>query len=157
MYNSIAGLLFYSAGVELKEHQFNKVVLYVAVIVFGVIYIMMPSRVDFQHTRLVEGSVLLWPFASCAGIIIINNVAKNNCCETCWLNRLLAYVGKNSMPFYVTHILVGNVAFIIMKVSGSINNMDGWSLFAVYAGVLFISLPMIGKLFRTKYGLKLIR
>lgn len=157
MYNLMAGLLFYSAGVELKEYQFNKVVLYVAVIVFGAIYIMMPSRVDFQHTRLIEGSALLWPFASCAGIIIVNNVAKKTCCETCWMNRLLAYVGKNSMPFYVTHILIGNVAFIIMKVSGFINMVGGWSLFAVYAGVLLISLPLIGILFRTEYGLKLIR
>lgn len=156
LYNSIAGLLFYSAGVELKTHQFDKTVFYISLLLFVAVFAIFPSRVDFQHTRLVEGSVFLWPFAACAGIIVVNNLAQKLYNEATLINKILSYIGKNSITFYVTHFIVGNIVFIIMSGLGTIPS-NGWVLFAVYSGVMTVSLPLFDKLLRTEYGVKLIR
>ena len=156
LYNTVAGLLFYSAGIELKKRQFDSVVLFVAAIFFLAVLALIPSRVDFQHTRVVEGSAFIWPFAACSGIIVVNNLAKILYNEKWLIIRLLSYVGRNSITFYVTHFIVGNIAFIIMNVFGILPS-NSWTLFTVYVGVMIVSLPLLDKLLRTEYGMKLIR
>lgn len=149
LYNTVLGLLFYTSGIELRYIQYKKPVLIISVLVFITILFLYPSRIDFYHVTIIEGSAALWVVSSLAGIFIINYLGCilsvfHNCCI-----GILEYIGKNSMTFYVSHFIVGNVVAFVIKMTNIIPE-NNWVLFGIYSLSLIITLPLICRLFQNE-------
>ena len=102
LFNIIAGTFFYSFGYLLRERQYSKYVILLAIIVYSSILYFNFSSLDFRANDLREGSYLLYlPFALSA-IVIINYLAK----ITLSLKSaplILQFVGRNSMLIFAIH------------------------------------------------------
>ena len=101
--NICSGLLFYILGFKLKENQYKKEVLFIAIVILAIIATTKPSIVTMYGNTLVydSGIYLLWyPFCF-AGIIVFNNLIKH-------VGVFLEHYhfddfGRNSMIYYVLH------------------------------------------------------
>lgn len=127
-YNSLVGLFFYALGVEMRENQYNNKVLAVSALLFVALSIHMPSRVSFYHTKLIEGNALLWIISSSAGIFLFNGIANRISNYANIPCRVLTYIGKNSMIFFVSHFIVGNVFYIVLAYMNLLP-VNSWLLF----------------------------
>lgn len=110
LYNTFLGLTFFSIGALLKESQNHKILFCTSVIVYLLLLLSNPSRVDFFHSKLIEGNVAMWMIQSLCGIFIINNLSKKCLAYT----GFLQYVGKNAMVYLVTHFVIANVTRLLV-------------------------------------------
>lgn len=110
LYNTFLGVTFFSIGALLKEWQYHKIIFCTSVIVYLLLLLSNPSRVDFFHSKLIEGNVAMWMIQSLCGIFIINNVSKKCLAYT----RFLQYVGLNSMVYLVIHFVIANVTRLLV-------------------------------------------
>lgn len=143
LYNTLVGLLFYSAGAWLKQRQFERRVMFVSLGIHLVIVIFFFSFVDMFPNELQDGYYSLWIVSSITGCIVINNLFRY-CCKA---NNfpLLQYVGENSMTFFLVHFWVLNVASSLFSKMG-FDNSYLRLLFLLIACVF--SLPIVNGLLR---------
>lgn len=95
--NILLGLFFYSIGYiynyyNLRIIKWN----WLVIIVFISIFLLYPSNVDFRINMANKGSYLLWCLYSICGCILSVNLFT-------YRIKLIEYIGKNSMSFYVWH------------------------------------------------------
>lgn len=147
--NSIAGLLFYVIGVEMRDEQYNKKIFSLSALIFISILFYMPSRISFYHLRLIEGSVFLWIIASISGIILVNNLANILFKRYSERKTLLMYIGENSMFFYVSHFIIGNIIYVLLKYF-KMTPENNYLMFGIYLFAFILFLPIGSKLFKCK-------
>lgn len=145
--NSIGGLFFYSFGVEMKDRQYSKKVVVLSLITFIVILICIPSRVALFHLKLIEGSPFLWIIAAVAGIIIVNNIGAKMSGSKFVLCNVLTYIGQNSMIFFVSHFIIGNMVNFFLK-EMNIHIESRWGLASIYAFSFIIIIPILTRVFQ---------
>lgn len=107
--NVSMGIALYSLGYMLRDIQYAKKVFGVAFATFIAIMLIEPSHIDLRTNTLNEnGYYILALLFSICGCITVNNIFKH-------IQHLpvLTYIGKNSMDFYVMHMLVLGVITIL--------------------------------------------
>ena len=123
--NVALGISMYSLGFMWKESQFTASSMSIATIIYISIMLIHPSHIDLRTNVLYGNGIFLLAIAfSISGCIVINNFFKH-------IPKIpiLHYIGKESMVFYVTHMLIiellplkhwnisGEIAFAIMCIS----------------------------------------
>lgn len=99
--NGALGLACYAFGDIMRTRQYSKAVFGVCFLVWLSVMLFAPSHIDLRTNCLSEGGNYLCALAfSLSGCIVVNNVFRH-------LRDipLLGYVGRDSMPFYVMHML----------------------------------------------------
>lgn len=126
------GMSAYALGYMLKEKQFGKKVLVASLIVYLGIMIMLPSYLDFRSNALNEnGNYILAVLFGLSGCVVFNNLFKR-----LPHMKILQFMGKNSMEYYVTHWIILNVCSLAL---GCMCSCGGVALFIVMiAACLFI-------------------
>lgn len=102
---TITGLFFYASGYYLREHQFTKKVLVVALLIVFLNVIIEPSFVHLRSNRLEMGSYVLWMLSSVSAAVAINYLFR-------WLPFkifLLSCIGRMSLIILVTHWIILNM------------------------------------------------
>lgn len=115
LYNTLLGVMFFSLGVYLNERQYQKRVYWVSILLYSILLIAYPSRVDFFHSRLIEGNVMLWILESLCGIVVINNISREYFTR---FTTILQYIGINSMIYLVLHFVIANVVRLFVEPLG---------------------------------------
>ncbi|MBP5515593.1 MAG: acyltransferase family protein [Bacteroidales bacterium] len=136
IYNISLGLLFYSLGLLLKDHQYNRTITITCLVIYFGLYFF-HTDIDFQY-GLFKPFVIAIPWAL-AGCILTNTLFKT-------FPRLcvapLSFFGRYAMEFYCTHIII---LYAIRKIVDSIDcPLSGVFtisfLFAVYIVIFAIIL-----------------
>ena len=126
--NVAIGISMYSLGYLWKEKQFTVKLAFVAVLIYISVMLFRPSHIDLRTNALYGNGIYFLAIAfSLAGCIVINNFFHH-------LPKIpvIHYVGRESMVFYVTHMLIlelvtmipferygvsGGYVFVIMCIS----------------------------------------
>jgi len=111
--NIPAGLMFFSAGFVMKERQYHKKVILACILIYLSMFLFGWSLVDMRGNCLARGCYVHWIFTSIAGIILFTNILKRT--ENLAAFRLLSYLGKNSIHYYVTHWMVLTLVMIVYR------------------------------------------
>ena len=107
--NVALGISMYSLGYIWKERQFSAKLAIFAVVIYIIIMLLDPSHIDLRTNALYGNGIYILAIAfSLAGCIVINNVFHH-------LPKIpiINYVGRESMAFYVTHMLVLELLMMI--------------------------------------------
>lgn len=136
------GGFFFAMGRLCHKIQYEKIIFYLSLIVFGTITILCFSSVTMRRNVLENGNYMLWFVSSLSGIIVINNVF--NKISECWLNKLQLYkIGIKTMFVYVTHILLMYPMSFVIETIGVI---DPRTKVLIYIIWLSVTLPLVQKL-----------
>ena len=123
--NIFLGLASYCFGHMMKDSQYHHVYFILSIMLFTLILIVHPSTIDFRLNEIQNGYYLIAVLFSLSGCIIVNNIFKRVSCRL----KILEWIGKHSMDFYVLHwiiLLACNITFSFV----------GWKMFAT---MLFLS------------------
>ena len=107
--NVSIGISLYTLGYLWKEKQFYKKYASMAIILYLGIMMICPSHIDLRTNTLYGNSIyILAILFSISGCIVINNFFR-------YLPKLkfINYIGKNSMLYYVTHMLILELVMLI--------------------------------------------
>lgn len=118
--NFCFGLAMYSLGLLMRDRQYTKPVLVLAVIVY-LVQFFFPSAISMKEDQTTGPFPLAFAY-SLAGIIVFDNIFRR------FLNKsipVLTHVGRNSMIYYVTHYVFLSVVFSIIDT----RTMNTWLLF----------------------------
>ena len=152
--NICSGFLFYISGFKLKENQYEKKVLFVAIIVLTIIALARPSIVTMYGNTLVydDGIYLLWYPFCLAGIVVFNNLIK---CIGVFLEHFhFDDFGRNSMIYYVLH---WPLAFLICPIYNKcVDSPNNYELMLYLCMACFALLPLLTRIFNIKVMSKLI-
>lgn len=146
--NFFSGLCFFLLGYWLKTLEQNNIVFISSLIIYGLVCCAcFLGIIEFPYlymhaNKMTCGNYLLYYPTALAGIIVINNLFRLLCKRVRF--RILGFIGRNSMYFYVTHwILFTIVAFI----SKSLLYLESHRLvFLFLLGSSIVFLPLIGRL-----------
>lgn len=112
--NTFTGTMFYGIGYILQTKQYGIIQSLVAVCLFGFINIFCYTYVGIRKNILIEGYYVLWPIFATSGIILLNNLCL--CMEKVSRKhdkykyiRLLSFLGRHTMPIYVSHWPIINI------------------------------------------------
>ena len=132
-----AGLLFYLMGYNLKEVQYNKVIVFLSFTIYLFAGLCGWIIVDMHWNLSNRGSYYLWIPTSLAGIILINNIFSHLPINV----SILDWIGKNAMCFFVTHWLIIELVLFVFKDLLAVTNM--WILFFMLITFEIILLPLV--------------
>lgn len=133
--NISIGLSLFSLGHLLRNLQYNRTVLTVAILCL-VIHFLYPSSIDMRANVCERGFYLPAVLSGIAGCIVLNNISR-------WVLdreiRVLTYVGRNSMIFYLSHypavvILLSYTKEYMMQFSSGIQ----YCLLSAYLLLVFV-------------------
>ncbi len=134
--NMFHGLAFYTLGVWLKEKQFQRWVLVVALLLFVVKFFFF-AFMDFRGNDPNGSHYFLCVIYELSGCIVANNVFRNIA------NRqipLLSHIGRNSMVYYLVHYPVMSFAFLFLNPFPHVSSFIRYILMSVIlAAVLIVS------------------
>jgi len=156
--NICSGLCFFFLGYWLRDKERNKKLFIVSTaFYFMVVFAHSVGWIShfpylYMHAnKMYYGNYILFFPMALAGIVMTNNIFWNLCNHVKF--RILEYVGRNSMNFYVTHwILLIFVAFIAKSIFHVESHSTQLAIFIV-ANIVF--LPMISIFIdslKTKYS-----
>ena len=146
--NICSGLLFYILGFKLREIQYKKNILFIAIVILAIITLTRPSIVTmYGNILLYNGGIyLLWYPFCLAGIIVFNNLIKR---VSVFLEHFhFDDFGRNSMVYYVLH---WPLALLICTIySKSTDSPNNYELMLCLCLTCFGLLPLLTKMFETK-------
>lgn len=134
--NVCSGLFYYIMGFYLKDNQYKKIYLIIGLLFYLIYVFYFPSYFDFR-SNIIKPSFYILCIVSClGGIIVYNNIFKRlpNF-------KILEYIGRNSMSYYVLHWIVLGIMSILFKYSLELN--DGCLLFYMYIFSNILLLPLL--------------
>lgn len=137
--NICSGLFFYATGVFIMKNNYqnNSRVFAISVVIFCVMAFLGNPAVVMRTNELLDGAYLLWLVYSIAGCIFINKLMSFIPCR-----NLLEWIGKNSMPIYLTHWIV--IELFNMFVHDILEfELTGVQRFAILLCVMVIVEPVI--------------
>ena len=137
------GLFFYGLGHQLRDVPRTPSFVLTAFLLYAGICLVQLSTLDMRTNLLYRGHFMLWVLAAAGGILSINALFA---ALPGWLLLPLRWVGRNSMSFYVTHMIwITAAKFVLMKRLGCTDHVHlAWGLVAVCVVVL----PLQALLFR---------
>lgn len=141
--HTFCGLFFFLCGVYLRDIQFKNEVFLFSIIALIIMEYISPSAVSIYNNLLENGIYEMWYPASLAGIIAINNIAKHLPIKN-WIVQLLSKIGKDSLNYLVTHLIVIHFCKIVIKYF--LDNHNPTQQLFMTMGVCLIVLPLINKL-----------
>lgn len=109
--NIPAGLMFFSAGYVMKEWQYHRTVIFVCALTYLSIFLFGYPVVHMRDNSLVSGYYIHWIYASIISIILLANILKRT--EYLSVFAPFAYLGRNSMHYYVAHWMVLTLVMIV--------------------------------------------
>lgn len=146
--NICSGLLFYILGFKLKEIQYKKKNLLVAIVILAIIATISPSIVTMYGNTLIydDGIYLLWYPFCLAGIVVFNNVIKS---VSVFLEHFhFDDFGRNSMIYYVLH---WPLALLICTIYNKcVDSPNNYELLLYLCLACFGLLPLLTRIFKTK-------
>ena len=146
--HTVAGLVFYAAGDLMRNLQYNKAIFIVSTIVMVALYVYCPidTYILYGNSVLPESNYY-WIFLyAVVTIIFVHNVLKH--IPTIVLKYVpLQVIGKDSMTYYVTHLLV---LFCVRIICADILQIEQWTYFWIMVIVCVFTLPLLGRLFTLK-------
>ncbi len=105
--------MYFSLGITLKNIQYRKDIFFISAVLFlGFVLTKIPY-VGMFTGNLVQGEYCLWPLFATAGCIVINNLGRCFCNE--YFEKILGFVGFNSMEYYTQHWIVLSCILEILK------------------------------------------
>lgn len=129
--NISLGIAVYAIGHKLKNIQFQREFLMMSLFVYFSLFYIQFYSIDFRANELLEGYYLLAVAFEFSGCLFINFCFK-------YLSmpfKLLEYVGKRSMAFYVMH-------WIVLLLCTVVCDYDGWKMFSTMLISSMICLPI---------------
>ena len=138
--NVSIGISLYTLGYLWKEKQFYKKYASMAIALYLGIMIIWPSHIDLRNNTLYGNSIYILAIVfSISGCIVINNLLR-------YLPKLqiINYIGKNSMLYYVTHMLILE---LVMLIPFEQLGISGYIVFVIMCASCLILPPMIKKIF----------
>lgn len=142
--NISLGLFFFGLGYLLREIQYNKYLIGMAIVVNIFIYCLFPSSVDFRANNVISGTYGGYIMSAVSAIIILNNLFK----KIPLLNiRVLTYIGQHSMSFYLLHWPLLLISIRIINHICLLSNRTN-AIIAIL--VCTIGLPLLNKIFHLK-------
>lgn len=133
------GLFYMSIGYLLKDVQYlkDKNIIILAMFFLYVLFLtVIPSKVDMRVERILFGLFEVAVIGNIVGIVLLNNLTK--ICES-YIPRFLAYIGKESMSYYILHMSIMGAASVALDLCGINGNV---SLF-IKAFVVFLTVPVV--------------
>ncbi|MBQ6751457.1 MAG: acyltransferase family protein [Bacteroidaceae bacterium] len=134
--NVITGLCFLYLGIYFKSLQYKRYIFYTCIVLYAIFCIWGLTRVDMRENKLIEGSYILYVPTCIFGIVSINNIVRYMPFKL----RLLAYVGRNSMDFYVLHWILLYLVDILLILFD--RELSGLNLLLCYVLTEIILLPL---------------
>lgn len=135
--NVCSGLFFYIMGFYLKDKQYEMKYMVLGLLFYLLYAIYYHSYFDFRSNQI-NPSFYILCFLSCiGGIIVYNNIFKRLFSNF----KILEYIGRNSMSYYVLHWIVLGVMSILFKYI--LNFEDGYLLFSIYLISNILLLPLL--------------
>lgn len=107
--NICTGLAFYSLGYLMRQVQYNKAVVVLAVCVYVYFGLSGLTLVDIRSNHLIRGIYAVYPLWALSGIVFINNIFKHIRIKP------IEHIGKDSMDYYVYHWVLITVVFIALR------------------------------------------
>ncbi|MCR5362763.1 MAG: acyltransferase family protein [Bacteroidales bacterium] len=138
------GLAVYSLGFSLKEKQFSKLWILLAIAVEMLRFIV-DSRIDFRSNNAGSDFFPLGIVYGMAGCIVFNNIFKR------WLDRpipLVTYIGRNSMVYYLMHYPIMIISISLLK--EQLHGIDSVRFLCIISGIVIVGLILSDLLFRIK-------
>ncbi len=109
------GIVFYLAGLYLRDKQYDKRIVVIAFVVFLFLQILTPSNVGLRDDVTIKGYWIVFVISSITGIIIINNLFKLRFFQL----PVLTSIGRNSMDYYCFHWILFSFVCIIFRFDNS--------------------------------------
>lgn len=143
IYNTLLGLLFYSLGLLLKEHQYNRIATVICIALYFGLYFF-HTDIDFQYGKFKPFAIAIpWALAGC---ILTNTLFKT-------VPRLcvapISFFGRHAMEFYCTHIIVLYAIRILVN-PYTLSTTDIFFIFLLFAFYIII-FAIILHFFKLKY------
>ena len=145
--HTLAGFIYFSAGDLMKNLQYNRHVFLISLLLFLLIFIFVPidSYVLYGDAVFPDKYYNYIYIYSLTAIIVYHNVFRMIPTKLFqWFP--LQNIGKNSMIYYVTHILILNICRIIFS---DIFKMEQWPYFGILIIACIATLPLLAKIFQT--------
>ncbi len=135
------GLFYMSMGYLLKDIQYvkDKIIIVAMFFLYILFLTVIPSKVDMRMERIIFGLFEVAVIGNIVGIVLLNNLTK--ICES-YIPRFLAYIGKESMSYYILHMSIMGAASVALDLCGINGNV---SLF-IKAIVVFLTVPVVIKI-----------
>ena len=152
MGNVFSGLFFFLLGYWLKgKEESTKLIILSAFIILVFIIAHFTKLIDFPYlymhaNKMYSGNYLLFFLMAVAGIIVTNNLFR--ICYTRFRLKILEYIGRNSMNFYVTHWILFVLVSFIAKNLFHVES-DGIN-FLLLLGASILFLPIISNFINKK-------
>ncbi len=105
--NICHGLAIYSLGYYLREKQFQKIVMIIALGLY-LLQFFVPARIDFRTNDSFDSFFPLAVIYGIAGCVVFNNLFK---VAFNFKIPIISYIGRNSMVYYLIHWPVMYVVF----------------------------------------------
>lgn len=146
--NTSCGLLFYISGKKMKQLQYEKWAIILMVCLYLIPVFFIPSIVDMRTNITQKGYYSIWILSSIAGCVCANNLFKKikNI-------RVLEYIGKNSIVFFVCHWLI----LVLVKILyiQLLGYNDKIILFNLMVMSCFFILPIATILYNEKFKMQI--
>lgn len=118
--NIFTGLFFFSIGYMIKNLQYNKYVVFTALVITILLCGLFFSNVDMRTNELTHGIYLVWPIQALASIVTYNNLFRLMEIKSHWVMNtqfvtFLSWCGRNSLHIYVIHWPILVIIFAIIK------------------------------------------
>lgn len=144
MGNMCHGLAVYSLGYYLKEKQFDRIIIVIALTLFVLKYFI-PSEIDFRANNPSGTNFMLSVLYGMSGCVVINNIFKRICNKRF---PVVTYIGCNSMVYYLVHYPVMCVTISLFWEPFA--DKELWYKFLVLSIIVTIFLIIAEYVFRIK-------
>lgn len=146
--NIFSGLFFFLMGYWLKNKEDNPKLFLTSIIVFGCVLLayLVGWIIDFPYlymhaNKMYRGDYVLFYPMALAGIIVTNNVFRIVSKHVRF--KILGYIGRNSMNFYVTHWILFVVVTFVAKTVCRIDSSSLLFILLLCSSIIF--LPLISR------------
>ena len=132
------GLFYMSIGYLLKDIQYVKskdVIILVMFFMYVLFLTVIPSKVDMRMERILFGLFEVAVIGNIVGIVLLNNLTK--ICEP-FIPRFLAFIGKESMSYYIMHMSIMRAASVILVLCGISTYFKAFIVFLTVPVVIII-------------------
>lgn len=141
--NISLGIAIYGLGYKMKNVQYKNNVFFFAFVVYVVILSLCYSSIDFRANQVAKGLYWIACLYAISGCIIINYLFSLVKVRL----KMLEYIGRHSMNYYVMHWPILLLCSIILGKSTS-----GWNLFVIMGVSCMCIMPIIELLVYSFHG-----
>lgn len=142
--NIALGVAVYAVGHFMKNLQFKNMTLVLSLVLYFIVLLFVPSRIDFHTNDCGKGYYWLAIVFSLSGCVVVNNLFKKFPYSSF---KFFENIGRCSMNLYVQHWPIIIVCFMLYP-------FHGWAMFLAIITTCIVLLFIINESHRKLYRIK---